>query len=360
MKNKNLFSNTSIGYSHTLKNTACEDASSTISKEDYDAFALADGHGAGYCFRSSIGSRLAVSAGIAAFSKCMEEAGDHNLAGILKSQEEESFLFSQLAKVIVQAWNESVENDLINNPVTFKELANAHITSLDKADLKDDHLSYGTTLLAGAVNEDICIFAQQGDGRIVVLYKDGSMNMPVPWDGRCYRNVTTSLCDKDAVESMRFAWIDLKERPVAAIFLMSDGFEDSYMDFDEMYDALMLATARYIQDKEGFQSFLEERLPKISMEKSADDISMICWFDDDNLKNLEGRLLKKDLFLKLKRHLDEITKELHSLMDEQLKIIHDPQKKEEVDRIKEQYEKKRAEYTQIRAELEEISAMKDE
>jgi hypothetical protein len=51
----------------------------------------------------------------------------------------------------------------------------------------------------------------------------------VPWDERCYLNVTTSICDDDAAETARVYFSFNKDKaPPLAVFLCSDGIDDNY------------------------------------------------------------------------------------------------------------------------------------
>ena len=56
MANYHAFHHTTIGHSHVLKNTCCEDASCCISEGDVHVAVVSDGHGDPACFRSQIGS----------------------------------------------------------------------------------------------------------------------------------------------------------------------------------------------------------------------------------------------------------------------------------------------------------------
>lgn len=68
---------------------------------------------------------------------------------------------------------------------------------------EDFRHAYGSTLIAAAVCEKYRFGIHIGDGRFTILDKDGAFSQPVPWDDRCFLNVTTSICDDDASDRAR-------------------------------------------------------------------------------------------------------------------------------------------------------------
>ena len=75
---------------------------------------------------------------------------------------------------------------------------------------------------------------QIGDGRCVVLNKANEWSQPIPWDDRCMLNMTTSLCDEDAVNEFRFAYGDAESMP-KAVFICSDGVDGTFGSGDLLY-----------------------------------------------------------------------------------------------------------------------------
>ena len=61
------------------------------------------------------------------------------------------------------------------------------------------------------------------------------MYEPIPWDEDCQANITTSICDSEAIEEFRYCF--MKESPVATL-MGTDGIDDSYANFEEMYQAI--------------------------------------------------------------------------------------------------------------------------
>jgi hypothetical protein len=93
--------------------------------------------------------------------------------------------------------------------------------------------AYGTSLIAAAITPWYWFAFHIGDGRFSVLHKDSSGDQPVPWDPKCYLNVTTSICDDDILDrgeegTRAFLSLHADKEPPVAFFLCSDGIDDNY------------------------------------------------------------------------------------------------------------------------------------
>lgn len=304
---------TSTGASHLLKGKVCEDASLSISTRDYAIAAVADGHGAAYCYRSSLGAKMAVETAWRSLQMFMQEARGEDIARDLENEHARYQLYYKLATLISHTWQQETLKHLEENPVTFQEVERNHLYLTHTISDMNSCLVYGSTLLFAAMNQDILLLGQQGDGRICVLYADGTMNMPVPWDARCVNNVTTSLCDNDVDTSMRFALIDLKKKPVAALFLVSDGIEDSFENFAQMYDFLLELLDLYYHDRRDFERQLANRLDALSARGSRDDISIAGFIHLTWLKKILHQLERKVRFNKNKAELEAIRQDLEGI-----------------------------------------------
>ena len=146
--------------------------------------------------------------------------------------------------------------------------------------LRGEHIEhiYGTTMIAGLMTEDYLLILHQGDGRCVVFDCEGAVSQPVPWDDRCVGNMTTSMCEYDALESCRFHVIDLKKNPVIACIFGSDGVEDSFNSMDRMHIFYREQLAIACEDEvgiEGLETYWESSLPTFSATGSRDDVT-IC------------------------------------------------------------------------------------
>jgi len=262
VKNSNLFTfNVSCtGTSHLREGKPCQDYSACLNSDQMAIAAVADGHGGKIYFRSDRGARFAVETAI----ECIEELITIKNTSIPKP----IVSLKTLKKSIIAAWHKKIENDVRLDPING-----------------DTTLPYGTTLLAAAITGHYWFVIQIGDGKCVVIKKDGSISQPVPLDESCFLNLTTSLCDEEADITFRYFY---SETMPYAIFLGSDGLENSFpINKNEEY---LSFTYKSIYDnfmKEGFQngeSQLREMLPLLTQKGSGDDISIAGIIRIDKVK----------------------------------------------------------------------------
>ena len=269
------FHKTVLGYSHSLRDISCEDASASYSDGNrrFHIASVADGHGDATCMRSGKGALAAVQTAVECLTEFAEQVldaapqaeGYPGLRERLSIPKHRAAVMRQLTDVIVSRWYAFVERDAAEHPFSEEELKLAGPGS---------H-AYGTTLIAALMLPEYLILIQQGDGRCDVFFEDGRVEQPIPWDDRCYENVTTSLCDEDAAEGIRFCVLDRRERQVAACYLGSDGVEDSYRDMDGTHRFYMELSCRIHEDgPEIFEASLADRLSALSRQGSGDDISV--------------------------------------------------------------------------------------
>ena len=82
------------------------------------------------------------------------------------------------------------------------------------------------------VTDEYSFGLQIGDGKCVYIDADGKFSEPIPWDENCQLNVTTSICDSDAIDEFRYF---VTENTPTAVFIGSDGIDDSYASDEELY-----------------------------------------------------------------------------------------------------------------------------
>lgn len=275
MVNYHAFHHTTIGYSHVLKGTCCEDASSSINDGDIHIAVVSDGHGDPACFRSQLGSQFAVEIAtekLLSFAKNIREQGWEEQ---LFDQMQRERLLRQLIRSIIGNWNIKIAENLEEQPITEEEFAASRDYETHyRAGEELPHI-FGCTLVALLVTDRYLLALQQGDGRCVVVHGNCTADQPVPWDSRCVGNICTSLCHADAIESCRYYVADLHRDPVVASFVLSDGIEDS-LDSQEDVNAFVCNTASILlqEGREKLLEQLETYLPKMSETGSADDMSL--------------------------------------------------------------------------------------
>lgn len=279
MRGAITFNKTVIGYKHIQKNIPCEDYSDSFSDEFglYDIAIVADGHGDPACFRSKVGSMMAVNTAMLCLKEfaCCWTNDLGSFRNAMHSQRERSNMIKNLTDAIISQWYEQIHEDLSSNPISEEEYSlSEKMADIYRSGERVEHI-YGTTLMAVLRLADYLILIHQGDGRCDVFYEDGSVEQPIPWDDRCQENVTTSMCDQDVAASIRNCVINLSEKKVAACYLGSDGVEDSYRNMDGTHLFYQQLSCDLADHNFGnFDVFLEEKLTELSREGSADDVSV--------------------------------------------------------------------------------------
>lgn len=295
-----VFTQSVQGYGHIKRKQACEDYG--IKKETHigKIFAVADGHGDRNCPRSQIGSRLICEICVSeldTFSKNVEHEG---WVEKLFNENEVEALIRQLILSIFGKWVCAVNDHHEHNPLSEDEYSSAdEYAEQYRRGEKIEHI-YGTTLICGLITDQYLLLMQQGDGRCVVFDKDGNASQPVPWDDRCFANVTTSLCDPDAVQSCRYHIIDLSQNPIIACVMGSDGVEDSFSTFDKMYvyyRQLLIYACK--KGTTALEKQLLNTLPAFSENGSGDDTTISGIIDIKQTKKFVKKFEKENSLVEI-------------------------------------------------------------
>ena len=230
------------GYNHIKADKVCQDSSGHYSDDLMAVVVVADGHGSDNYPRTDRGSSFAVEATITAIREFVKTVEDSVI-------------------------------DLEKYPFSEEELSKV----ADK--YKKRYMSgqrqekaYGTTLIAVCQTRNYWFGMQIGDGKCVCISQDGSMYEPIPWDEDCQANITTSICDSEAIEEFRYCF--MKECPVATL-MGTDGIDDSYADAEEMYVLYRSILAIFAEHgRETGESEIQAFLPGLSRKGSGDDVSI--------------------------------------------------------------------------------------
>ena len=257
------------GYNHIKSDKVCQDSSGHYSDDSMAVVVVADGHGSDNYPRTDRGSSFAVEATITATREFVKTAEE---SAIDISVDSDSYL-EQLAKNILANWYAAVEADLEMYPFSEEELSKVS----DKYQKRymsgqRQEKAYGTTLIAVCQTKDYWFGLQIGDGKCVCIAPDGSMYEPIPWDEDCQANITTSICDSEAIDEFRYFFT--KEPPVATL-MGTDGIDDSYANAEEMYVLYRSILAIFAEHgRETGESEIKEFLPGLSRKGSGDDVSI--------------------------------------------------------------------------------------
>ncbi len=290
------FSCTCVGASHLARKLICQDYSFESNNDSFVFAATADGHGSLQYLRTEKGSEFAVKAAYdctEGFISSLEGAED-----VLADETRRLSLFEQLWHDIVSRWREMVLEDYTQHPFTEEELSRIpeKFSYYREMYLNGSYSdAYGTTLAFAAVTDSYAFCMQIGDGTCVTISSGGKAEEPVPRDKRCHDNITTSLCQDEAMDLGRCAFFAGDDIP-AAIFLGTDGIENSYYSHEqlkEFYKELALNFSKNGLDK-GFEQ-LTEFLPELSRMGSGDDVSCAGIYDPEALIACEESLSEVDI-----------------------------------------------------------------
>ena len=313
MEKFHSFAITHKGAKHE-RDVPCQDES-THYPEKPDTFAIAvvaDGHGSTRCFRSDIGSKRAVEIAknsVAAFIKKTPKLSNKMIALTIERKEvevsESKIDLSNVVKEIIDKWFSAVTEHEEKYPLKDDPRLEGIVQKYKDRYINDvDYRchAYGTTLIAAVMGGNYWFGFQVGDGKCVVLYEDGSWDLPIPWDDKCTFNTTTSICDDDSLSSFRY-WFgfsnakgtykeygygvnggevkdyvrEAQSRPLA-IFIGSDGVEDSYPRVDNDKYIINFYRNRILSLAEsGYDAFHEEidgLAKRFADRESTDDVSI--------------------------------------------------------------------------------------
>lgn len=254
------------GASHTRSGRPCEDAyaiwSGASSALPCMAVAIADGHGDPRHDQSRIGASLAVRA-------ALDELTDfhrmhlHTISPhILRSEFKTDF-----PRRVTRRWREAVQADAARReiPLTLSETPGT-----------GEYIRYGTTLIAALIVADTILIGQIGDGDVVLVRPDGSVECPVPTDTRLVGSETQSLSSRDAHLRWRTATLDRGAGGflIAATDGVSDSFDGS--EGEEFLTFIKSLVARVNEfGIENVAGSMKNWLDRYSELASGDDMTII-------------------------------------------------------------------------------------
>lgn len=329
------------GESHKSSDKPCQDYAYAESNPGLSMAIVCDGHGGQRYFRSQMGSQFATEITREALRDYVE-----NMALSFKDKEQKSvydgasftsysaanatniqvdcdahksliWLFSS----IISQWNLRITQHAMENDLSDWELNHVEQKYLDefqekrKSEDATFEKTYGCTLMAYVQTPDYWFAFHLGDGKCISMrVVDDKLvcEQPIPWDERCFLNKTTSLCDSNALDEFRYCYQGDGEFPLA-MFLGSDGMDDSYGDGYNLYNfyiQLFKIIIRNGEDKA--KKELVKSLPIISKMGSKDDMSVASIYDDTNLT--------KTFFLLIEYQKEKLNELLNVVEDKIVKL----------------------------------------
>lgn len=320
--NNNIFafSATETGYNHIRINKVCEDASDFYDDEKMHICVVADGHGSDNYPRTEFGSKFAIDAAI---KNVIEFVNTAAISQVINDAENNFERMNQLAKSILCSWYESVEEDYNKKPFTEKELEkvsdkykNRYLS--ENIEERKVEKAYGCTLIIYVITDDYSFGMQIGDGKCVLIDENGKFLEPIPWDDDCQLNVTTSICDDDAIDKFRFY---ISDKMPTAVFIGSDGIDDSYANEEELYALYRSILKIFIEhgDEVG-KSEIREYLPVLTKRGSGDDVSMGLIINQKRAKSISSVFEMQIEVFKLTEELQDKKRKKDIVTEKALKL----------------------------------------
>ncbi|MDY3145819.1 MAG: protein phosphatase 2C domain-containing protein [Succinivibrionaceae bacterium] len=328
------------GASHEISGEVCQDYCQAEVTDSYTIGVVSDGHGGDRYFRSDIGSKSAVEATLECVREFVQTADESLFSGAPLTQcgtvaaerekngsgmgDERYALFRQLFSSIICKWHERILEDA-RRPATPEEREKLpeQVAAFERTDSEGHRTgieqTYGCTLMCFARTKSYWFAFHIGNGKCVALSVDSGRienSEPVPWDEKCFRNVTTSLCDPEALDKFRYCYGGKDTLPLA-VFLGSDGIDDSIpapADMANFHVNILKLLGRY--SEADAKKELDDTLPALSRRGSKDDMSVVCCYDDEALKSEVNTLVEwqrgnvRTEMQAVRERLDELTRKL--------------------------------------------------
>lgn len=246
------------GASHEEDGSCCQDSARFYIAEDFAAAAVADGHGSAKHFRSAAGSEMATRVAIRSLCDFHERNG--GFSEIFRRSEQGAA--RRIAANMICGWNSEIAAHIRLLPLNDKE---REIN--EKFGGIANEVMYGATLIVACMFEGGCFGLQIGDGDFCALL-DGEMMSPMPEDAKLVGNLTTSLCDNDAIDNFRYFYT---RENFSGVMLSSDGLINSFVNVGDYlkFGRRVLSAVESDTTKP-----LEEHLKTRSRCGSHDDISI--------------------------------------------------------------------------------------
>lgn len=304
------------GYKHILKDIPCEDYGAKKETDSAKIFVVSDGHGDPQLIRTNRGSKIicdVVSEELSVFEKQIADSGwEYKLF----DEEERELLIRQLIRSIMAKWTDRTYRDTEQDSFSEEELANSPKYASNLKKNIDVEVMYGATMIAALMTDQYLLLLQQGDGRCDVFDCNGKVSQPIPWDDRCFANVTTSLCDPDVIESCRYHVIDLKENPIIACVAGSDGVEDSFPESMEKTHAYYRKLLKYACDHgvDELEDYLKDELSSLSKYyPGADDVTVCGIVDVDRVRPFLDYFAEQNVLVDISDEIEKYDAKISSI-----------------------------------------------
>jgi serine/threonine protein phosphatase PrpC len=168
---------------------------------------------------------------------------------------------------VTRRWRESVHSDAGQREISLSPQSGTG---------PDDYIRYGSTLISALIVADSILIGQIGDGDVVLVRPDGTIECPILSDTRLIGKETHSLSSRDAHLLWRTATLDRGNGGV--LIAATDGVSDSF-DSSEGEEFLKFIKSLVDRVKEfGIESVagsMKTWLDRYSELASGDDMTIV-------------------------------------------------------------------------------------
>jgi hypothetical protein len=229
------------------------------------ALCVADGHGSQRSFRSDRGARFAVEVGLEVGAEFLQGTWDGLPLSEIRRQAEE-----RLPQAVSSRWRAKVDEDCDREPLP--------------EGTPDAYLAYGSTVLVVLVSSTLFVYAQLGDGEILVVDATGRSRRPLSGDSRLIGNETTSLASPKPWREFRVAIEPAAVARPALVLVTTDGYPNSFKDDAGFLQAGADILALLRSDgPDAIKRDLPVWLRESSDEGSGDDVTVALLFETGRL-----------------------------------------------------------------------------
>lgn len=250
------------GNLHSLRALPNQDAIDIREVNKTLIVSIADGHGSQTCFRSDLGSKMAVeTANVLIADRILNQ----NIA-FMDGDEEARALCQEISSL----WTKTVLHHLGKNAFEDDEVKD--LNSFRQRDLgKNALLAYGTTLMTLVITSTQVVVLNIGDAELLVKYKNADEPEIVNRNKRV-GNETESLALKDAHDYYVVKRFETDQ--LEALLAATDGYPNSFKQ-DSGYSKV-IHDLIHIQKEHGIEAIqnnLSDWLEDTSVNGSGDDIT---------------------------------------------------------------------------------------
>ncbi len=250
------------GNLHSLRALPNQDAIDIREVNETLIVSIADGHGSQTCFRSDLGSKMAVeTANVLIADRILNQNAD------FMTCDEDA---RDLCREIAGLWTKTVLHHLGKNAFEDDEVKN--LSSAKQRDLgKNALLAYGTTLMTLVITKTRALVLNIGDAELLIKYKH-SEEPEILNRNKRVGNETESLALKDAHDYYIVKRFEMDK--LEALLAATDGYPNSFKQdsgYSQVIDDLLQIQKEH--GIEAIQSNLPNWLEDTSINGSGDDIT---------------------------------------------------------------------------------------